>query len=315
MKKHRKHGVVAALALVAGSAGLPSAHAQTVIKYVPQADINVLDPVVNKSPVVTQYGYMVYDQLFAVDGNYQPKPQMVDTFNVSEDGKSYTFTLRNGLKFHDGQPVRAADATSSIVRWARGDPAGQKMMAAGMSLKAVDDKTFTMTFEKPFRQAIEIMAKPSWPLFVYPERNNDKPNNTANNDAIGSGPFKFVHSEWKPGSKIVFVKNADYAPRSDPADGYAGGKVVKVDRVEWNIIPDASTAVSALKKGEVDIVESILSISRRACARTRTSPSRCSTRSACRPICASTTFNRRSTTRRFARPSCTWSTRTTTCAR
>ena len=257
MKKHRKHGVVAALALVAGSAGLPSAHAQTVIKYVPQADINVLDPVVNKSPVVTQYGYMVYDQLFAVDGNYQPKPQMVDTFDVSEDGKSYTFTLRNGLKFHDGQPVRAADATSSIVRWARGDPAGQKMMAAGMSLKAVDDKTFTMTFEKPFRQAIEIMAKPSWPLFVYPERNNDKPNNTANNDAIGSGPFKFVHSEWKPGSKIVFVKNADYAPRSDPADGYAGGKVVKVDRVEWNIIPDASTAVSALKKGEVDIVESI----------------------------------------------------------
>ena len=176
---------------------------------------------------------------------------------MSEDGKSYTFTLRNGLKFHDGQPVRAADATSSIVRWARGDPAGQKMMAAGMSLKAVDDKTFTMTFEKPFRQAIEIMAKPSWPLFVYPERNNDKPNNTANNDAIGSGPFKFVHSEWKPGSKIVFVKNPDYVPRSDPADGYAGGKVVKVDRVEWNIIPDANTAVSALKKGEVDIVESI----------------------------------------------------------
>ena len=81
MRKHRKHGVVAAVSLVAGLAGLPSAHAQTVIKYVPQADINVLDPVVNKSPVVTQYGYMVYDQLFAVDGNYQPKPQMVDTFN------------------------------------------------------------------------------------------------------------------------------------------------------------------------------------------------------------------------------------------
>jgi peptide/nickel transport system substrate-binding protein len=257
MRKYTTFGAIAGMSLAAGLCGVTAGHAQAVVKYVPQADINVLDPVVNKSPVVTQYGYMVYDQLFAVDGNYQPKPQMVGSFEASGDGKSYSFTLRSGLKFHDGQPVRSADATTSITRWARGDPAGQKMMAAGMSLKAVDDNTFTMTFEKPFRQAIEIMAKPSWPLFVYPERNNDKPNNVANNDAMGSGPFKFVHSEWKPGSKIVFVKNPDYLPRAEPADGYAGGKVAKVDRVEWNIIPDANTSVSALRKGEIDIVESI----------------------------------------------------------
>jgi peptide/nickel transport system substrate-binding protein len=245
------------MALAAGLSGVAESYAETVIRYVPQADINVLDPIVNKSPVVTQYGYMVYDQLFAVDGNYLPRPQMVDVYTASNDGKSYRFTLRTGVKFHDGAPVRAADATTSIIRWAKGDPAGQKMMAAGMALEVVDDRTFAMTFEKPFRQAIEIMAKPSWPLFVYPERNNTKPNNVANTDAIGSGPFKFVHTEWKPGSKIVFVKNPDYVPRNEPGDGYAGGKVVKVDRVEWNIIPDANTAVSALRKGEVDIVESI----------------------------------------------------------
>ena len=257
MKKHMTYGALAGMSFAACLSGIAAAQAQTMVRYVPQADINVLDPVVNKSPVVTQYGYMVYDQLFAVDGNYRPKPQMVGSFEASEDGKSYSFTLRDGLKFHDGQPVRSVDATTSIIRWARGDPAGQKMMAAGMSLKAVNDSSFTMTFEKPFRQAIEIMAKPSWPLFVYPERNNDKANNVANNDAIGSGPFKFVHSEWKPGSKIVFVKNPEYVPRAEPADGYAGGKIVKIDRVEWNVIPDANTAISALKKGEVDIVELI----------------------------------------------------------
>jgi peptide/nickel transport system substrate-binding protein len=255
----RRNGlwVIAGTSLAVSLSSIVSADAETVLRYVPQADINVLDPIVNKSPVVTQYGYMVYDQLFAVDGDYHPKPQMVDTYTASGDGKAYRFTLRAGLKFHDGTPVRSADATTSIIRWAKGDPAGQKMIAAGMNLTVVDDRTFTMTFEKPFRQAIEIMAKPSWPLFVYPERNNDKPNNVANTDAIGSGPFKFVHAEWKPGSKVVFIRNPDYVPRGEPGDGYAGGKVVKIDRVEWNIIPDANTAVSALKKGEVDIVEAI----------------------------------------------------------
>src|SRR5690349_8396992 len=146
------------------AAAVVDARAQSVIRYVPQADINVLDPNINHSPVVTQFAFMVYDQLFAVDGNYRPHPQMVESFRVGNDGKDYTFTLRGGLKFSDGAAVRSADATASIMRWAAGDPAGQKMLAAGMKLAVVDDRTFTMTFEKQFRQAIEIMANPSWPL-------------------------------------------------------------------------------------------------------------------------------------------------------
>lgn len=257
MKGYKRIATAFGFTVALGFASVASASAETVVHYVPQADINVLDPVANHSPVVTQFGYMVYDQLFGVDSNYKPHPQMVDTYTVSADGKSYEFTLRPDLKFHDGAPVTSADAIGSIKRWAKGDPAGQKMVAAGMNLEKVDDRTFKMTFEKPFGQAIDIMAKPSWPLFVYPERNTRNETSEPVTDAIGSGPFLFVRDEWQPGSKVVFVKNPDYVPRSDPVDGYAGGKVVNVDRVEWHIIRDPATAVSALQNGEVDIVESI----------------------------------------------------------
>jgi peptide/nickel transport system substrate-binding protein len=131
------------------------------------------------------------------------------------------------------------------------------MAAAGMKLNAVDDHTFTMDFSSAFTSAIDIMAKPSWPLFVFPERDTLQPPTQPVTDAIGSGPFRFVKSEWQPGSKLVFEKNPDYVPRAEPADGYTGGKVVKVDRVEWNIIADGNTAMAALQNGEVDAVEHI----------------------------------------------------------
>lgn len=246
------------LSLIAAALpGARAAFADSVIRFVPQADINVLDPVVNHSPVVTQYAFMIYDQLFGIDGKYRPHPQMVDTYTMSPDGKSYRFTLRSGLKFSDGAPVRAADAVASITRWAKNDPAGDKMMKSGMTLAAVDDRTFTMTFDKPFGTAVDVMAKPSWPLFVMPERDAQKPITEPVTDAVGSGPFLFDRADWKPGNKLVFTKNPDYVPRSEPADGYSGGKVVKVDRVEWDIIKDPQTALSALQRGEVDAVENV----------------------------------------------------------
>ena len=74
-------------------------------------------------------------------------------------------------------------------------------------------------------------------------------------DATGSGPFIFVKNEWKPGEKTVYVKNPKYKPRSEPASGLAGGKIAKVDRVEWVAMSDQQTVVNALIKGEIDMIE------------------------------------------------------------
>lgn len=243
---------VAALALLLP----PKADAQQrVLRHVPQADLKVLDPVTNPAFITVQHAYMVYDQLFALDAQGKPQPQMVDTWSLSPDGRTYSFTLRAGLKFHDGTPVRAADAIASIKRWTIKDPAGSQMAKQGMELQANDDRTFTLSLREPWGMVIEAMAKPSWALFVMRESDGARDPSNPVTEVVGSGPFRFVRSEWVPGSKIVYERNPDYVPRSEPASFYAGGKVVKVDRVEWNIIPDPATAVAALVRGEVDSVE------------------------------------------------------------
>jgi peptide/nickel transport system substrate-binding protein len=249
---------MAGLVVLAAATVSSGASGETVLHHVPQADLKVLDPVTNTAFITMQYSFMVYDQLFAVDDKFEPKPQMVESYKISSDNKNYTFTLRSGLKFYDGSPVRAADAIASIKRWSMKDPEGSMMAAQGMKLDVVDDRTFTLSLDQPFGQVLGAMAKPSWALFVMPEKEvANRPVSEALTSANGSGPFRLVRSEWVPGAKVVFERNPDYVPRNEPANFFAGGKVVKVDRVEWNILPDMSTAVGALQAGEVDDIENV----------------------------------------------------------
>lgn len=232
------------------------AFAQRVLHHVPQADVKVLDPVANTAVNTMQYAYMVYDQLFAFDSDFKAQPQMVERWSLSDDKRTYNFTLRPGLKFHDGTTVRSADVIASIKRWSQKDPTGTRMNELGMKLDVVDERSFRLTLREPWGQVIDSFAKPGWALFIMRERDAAKAINDPVTDSIGSGPFKFNRAAWVPGSKMVFDRNTDYVPRSEPANYYSGGKVVKVDRVEWHIIPaDTNTAVSALANGEVDTVE------------------------------------------------------------
>jgi peptide/nickel transport system substrate-binding protein len=230
-----------ALAVLAGA---PAAWAQApkVLKFIPQADLRILDPITTTAYITRNHGYMIYDTLFATDAKFQVQPQMVDKYEVSKDQLNYTFTLRDGLKFHDGQPVRSADCIASIERWAKRDALGQKLAEVTESWKAINDKTFTLKLKRPFPLALEALAKPSSNVpFIMPERIAKTDASTNITEAIGSGPFKFVKEEWVPGSKVVYVKNTDYVPRKEPPSWAAGGKIVKVDRVEWIYIPDSAS--------------------------------------------------------------------------
>src|SRR5438552_1881630 len=256
----RSHFLTAAIALLALASTLGSpvalAQGQKVLKFIPQADLRILDPIATTAYITRNHGYMVYDTLFAIDDKFQVKPQMVDKWEVSRDNLTYTFTLRDGLKFHDGAPVRSADCIASIDRWSKRDALGQKLAEATEAWTAVDDKTFRLKLKKPFPLALEALAKPSSNVpFVMPERiaKTDPFKNIE--DPTGSGPFKMVKAEWVPGNKVVYVKNADYVPRKEAPSWASGGKVVKVDRVEWIYIPDSATAAAALNAGEADIWE------------------------------------------------------------
>src|SRR5215831_5352611 len=226
---------------------------QKVLKFIPQGDLRILDPIATTAYITRNHGYMVYDTLFAIDEKFAVKPQMIDKWEVSKDGLTYTFTLRDGLRFHDGQPVKSADCIASIDRWAKRDALGQKLAEATEAWSAVDDNTFRLKLKTPFPLTLEALAKPSSNVpFIMPERvaKTDAFKNI--DDPTGSGPFKMVKAEWVPGNKVVYVKNTSYVPRKEAPSWAAGGKVVKVDRVEWIYIPDPATAAAALNAAEVD---------------------------------------------------------------
>jgi peptide/nickel transport system substrate-binding protein len=231
----------------------PAAAQQKTLKFVPEADLRILDPITTTAYITRNYGYMVYDTLFSVNEKFEVKPQMVESWTVSDDKLVYTFTLRDGLKFHDGAPVTSADCIASIERWGKRDALGQRLAEMTDKWEVVNDKTFRLTLKRPFALVLDALGKPSSNVpFIMPERvaKTDAFENIK--ETIGSGPFKFVKEEWVPGNKVVFVKNVDYVPRKEAPSWASGGKVVKVDRVEWIYIPDGATAAAALNAGEVD---------------------------------------------------------------
>jgi peptide/nickel transport system substrate-binding protein len=256
----RSLAAFAGAAIAAGALfGAAPALAQTkTLRVVAHADLKILDPTFTTAYISRNFGYMVYDTLFAQDANGQAKPQMVEKYTSSKDGLQWSFTLRPGLKFSDGSPVTAADAVASVQRWSARDSIGRAMNAAGAEWKAVDARNFTLTLKQPFGMVLDGLAKASgFPAVVLPERLAKLPATSPLTEVLGSGPFIFKRDEWVPGNKAVFVRNPNYVARSEPASGLAGSKKPAFDRVEWLYLPDANSAVAALKKGEVDIVEQL----------------------------------------------------------
>jgi peptide/nickel transport system substrate-binding protein len=250
----RPLGAVTALALAIGLG--PAAFAESVIKVVPYADLKIIDPIWTTSNITAYHGALIYDTLFGVDDKLQPKPQMVDTWTLSDDKLTYVFKLRSGLKWHDGTPVTAEDCVASLKRWAVRDGAGQLLMQRTASLTAEDAMTLKLVLKEPFGLVLDFLGKTSTPLaFMMRKKDAETDPFKQITEAVGSGPFKFVKEDWVPGSKVVYVKNADYVPRQDPTNGFSGGKVVHVDRVEFDYLPDAQTAQAALVNGEIDYYE------------------------------------------------------------
>ena len=232
------------------------AQSNKTLRVVMHSDLKILDPVWTTAYIVRNHGYMIYDTLFALDAKLQPQPQMVDSWTVSDDQLVWTFKLRDGLKWHDGQPVTTADVLPSIKRFTDKDTLGGLLAASTREMKAIDEKTFQIVLKEPYGLMLKTLAKSSSvPLLIMPKRSAETPLNQQIADMTGSGPFIFKKDEWKPGEKVVYLRNPDYKPRAEAPSGLAGGKVVKLDRVEWVSIPDTQTAINALQQGEIDMIE------------------------------------------------------------
>jgi peptide/nickel transport system substrate-binding protein len=257
-RKLLKAFCVAPPALALSSAFVSQASAargKKTITAVMHSDLRITDPILTTAYITRDHGYMVYDTLVATDANFKVQPQMAD-WTVSDDKLVYTFTLRDGLKWHDGAPVTAEDCVASLKRWGKADGMAQKMMDFVAAIESGDAKTILIKLKEPYSLVLDTMGKPSALVpFMMPKRLAETPSGQAIAEQIGSGPFKFVKGEFQPGVRAVYEKNTDYIPRKEPASWTSGGKVVKVDRVEWITMPDAQTAMNALQSGDIDFME------------------------------------------------------------
>lgn len=231
---------------------------ESVLRVVPHANLTLLDPGWTSIYITRNHGYLIYDTLFALDSGGKPRPQMIDTWSESPDRLTWTFKLRDGLKWHDGQDVTAEDCVASLKRWAKRDGAGEQLFDVVADISAADSKTIVMKMKAPYNYVLEALGQlSSFVPFMMPKRIAETDPFTQIHEYVGSGPFSFKQDEFVPGVKSVYVKNRLYVPRQEPPSLASGEKMANVDRVEWVSYPSSEKAVDALIAGKVDYIESL----------------------------------------------------------
>jgi len=258
MRNLGRRGTLAGGAALAGATLIRprEARAAKAMTVVLESEVTILDPHFITATITRTFGLHVFDMLFAMNEQGEIKPQMVDSWEVSADKLNWTFRLRGGLKWHDGTAVTAADCVASLKRWSVRDPLGKMLMADTASLEAADERTFKLALKEPFPLMLEVLGKPNAPLPVMmPARIAATPPDQRIPEPIGSGPFRFLKDQWRPGNAMVLERNPDYVPRNEPPDFLAGGKRVKIDQLTLRVMPDQSTGANALMAGEIDYMQ------------------------------------------------------------
>jgi peptide/nickel transport system substrate-binding protein len=255
MQRRTILGLATALAMPA-LPRITRAQSASLLRFVPASDLSIFDPIVTSTYITRNHGYMIFDQLYGQDDAFRSQPQMAEGHVVEEDGRRVTIRLREGLVFHDGEPVRARDCVASIRRWAARDQLGQTILGITDELSAANDRDIVFRLKRPFSPLFDALAKTSPPVaFMMPERIALGDPNRAIAEMVGSGPFRFLAEERVPGSRNVYARFDRYIPREGTVSSTAGPKIVHFERVEWRTIPDTSTAAAAIQTGEIDAWE------------------------------------------------------------
>jgi peptide/nickel transport system substrate-binding protein len=186
----------------------------------------------------------IYESLLRYDTELEPQPSLAESWEVSEDGLTYTFDLQDGVTWHDGEPFTAEDVVFSVDEFLREThPRLRVSLEHVESVEAPDDDTVVFKLKNPFGPFLgvfEVGTMPIVPKHIY--EGTDFANNPMNATPIGTGPYKF--QEWEKGSYIHLVKNEDY---------YIEGKP-QIDEIYWRVIPDAASRAVAFETGEVDVL-------------------------------------------------------------
>jgi peptide/nickel transport system substrate-binding protein len=254
----RRRVVLAGLSSLATPA-IARGQSARVLRFVPRTGLALLDPVWTTETATRAFALSVFESLYSVDEKLVAHPQMAAGHMVEDEGSRWVIRLRDGLRFHDGEPVLARDCVASISRWMKRDAVGRTLALRLDALEAPDDQTIVFRLNKPFPQLPFALGKAQPNMLpVMPARLASTDPSQQVSELIGSGPFRFVPGEFLAGSFAVMARFEGYVPRDEVPNGTSGGRKALLDRVEWHAIPDPATAAGALLKGEMDWVETPL---------------------------------------------------------
>src|SRR4051794_25605611 len=204
--------------------------------------------------IIAVIGYCMYEGLYTYDATYQAIPELVETDTVSEDGMTHTMKLRQGVMFHNGDEMKAADALASVERWGRISGVGKNLMAKVTSLTATDDYTLEWKLSQPYGTILIALAHNTQACTIHPKSILDAAGDDPMTDAaqyIGTGPYKLV--EWQRDAAMRFERFDAYKSAGETALGYGGKKFNYPDKIEFIPVPDEAARVAGLQAGDYDI--------------------------------------------------------------
>lgn len=218
-----------------------------------------LDVQVVTSDLSSAIAHHFFEGLYTFNANYEPVPHLVNSAEVSEDGKLITFQLRKGVLFHNGKEMTSEDVIASLDRWGQFGARGPLLYSYIDKIEPVDKYTFKMYFKEPYAPWQNLLA---WSMNGGPsilpkeiiEKAGAEP--IGPDGYIGTGPYKFV--EWRDGREIILKRFDDYVGRSEPADGYAGERIAYFDELQFFPVTDVATRVNGVKAGDYDYAERML---------------------------------------------------------
>lgn len=214
----------------------------------------VLDPQVGNAIATAELMGHVFEPLLTTDAEYNIKPSLAESWEQSDDGLKVTFNLREGVLFHNGEEMKAADVVASMNRWKDG-PGGRGQFE-NASFEEVDEYTVELNMEEPVSTAlIGIAQGTSSFTAIMPKEIIENADETSVDEYVGTGPFEFV--EWKQDQHVHLTKYDDYKGIDEPADGLAGEKKALVDDIYFEFVPDSSTRVAGIQSGQYDIAHEV----------------------------------------------------------
>ncbi|MCH6265403.1 ABC transporter substrate-binding protein [Neobacillus citreus] len=224
------------------------------LKVAIDAQPPTLDPQISTTTATKEIARHIFETLLVLNPDYEVQPMLAESYKVSEDGLTYTFKLRQGIKFHNGKEMTAEDVVASMNRWLTKSTRAANAIGKGQ-FEEVDKYTVQLKIEKPTIGVLDVIASTNQFAAIMPKEIIDNAPKDGITDIVGTGPFKFV--EWKPDQYIKVAKYDDYKPVDAPSNGLAGKKEALVDNIIFEVVSDSSTRLGGITTGQYQIAYQI----------------------------------------------------------